>query len=118
MEICCNNKFETFLHKVGPIFSLNICGWAFIRGSIIGVICLKNHIFGVQTGGWAFIRAWASNNIFTVHVYSCIIEFIKRVWGGGGLERSGAVEECLTRDREAAGSSLTVVLEQDTFILA
>ena len=37
-------------------------------------------------------------------------------------ERSGSVVECLTRDREAAGSSLTgvtvVVLEQDTFILA
>ena len=34
------------------------------------------------------------------------------------LPSSGSVEECLTRDREAAGSSHVVVLEQDTFILA
>ena len=35
-------------------------------------------------------------------------------------ERSGSVEECLTQDQGAAGSSLTciVVLEQDTLILA
>ena len=37
-------------------------------------------------------------------------------------ERSGSVVECLTRDREAAGSSLTgitaCVLEQDILILA
>ena len=37
-------------------------------------------------------------------------------------ERSGSVVECLTRNRRAAGSSLTgvtaFVLEQDTFILA
>ena len=36
-------------------------------------------------------------------------------------ERSGSVVECLTRDQRASGSSLTgvtVVLEQDTFILA
>ena len=33
-------------------------------------------------------------------------------------ERSGSVVECLTRDRGATGSSLTDVLEQDTFILA
>ena len=38
-------------------------------------------------------------------------------------ERSGSVVECLTRDREAAGSSLTGVtalwsFKQDTFILA
>ena len=38
-------------------------------------------------------------------------------------ERSGSVVECLTRDRRAAGSSLTGVtalwiFEQDTFILA
>ena len=36
-------------------------------------------------------------------------------------ERSDTVVECLTRDREAAGSSptgVTMFLEQDTFILA
>ena len=36
-------------------------------------------------------------------------------------ERSGSVVECFTRDREAAGSSLTgviAVFEQDSFILA
>ena len=37
-------------------------------------------------------------------------------------ERSGSVVECLTRDREAAGSSLiritVAALEQDTYILA
>ena len=33
-------------------------------------------------------------------------------------EGSGSVVECVTGDREAAGSSLTGVLEQDTFILA
>ena len=39
------------------------------------------------------------------------------------MERSGSVVECLTRNREAAGSEphrrhCVVVFEQDTFILA
>ena len=42
---------------------------------------------------------------------------------GGGGGGGGAVVECLTRDQEAAGSSLTGVtslwfLRKDTFILA
>ena len=48
---------------------------------------------------------------------------MQTILGHSERERSGSVVECLTRDGEAAGSSLTSVTacgpnEQDTFILA
>ena len=45
LEIAANNKFEMFLHNLGPILFFNICGWAFVRGSIFLEICLKNPHF-------------------------------------------------------------------------
>ena len=34
-----------FLYNTDPIFFFNIRGWAFIRGSIYGKICLKKSAF-------------------------------------------------------------------------
>ena len=38
-----------------------------------------------------------------------MLKYSPFLWGGGGGERIDSVVECLTRDREAAGSSLTSV---------
>ena len=45
-------------------------------------------------------------------------DLLGAVLSGSIWERSGSVVECLTQDRRPVGSSLTDVLEQDTFILA
>ena len=64
------------------------------------------------------------SSILKIHKYSKIIEVRKRAKIRNRYrERSGSMVECLTRDRRAAGSSLTGdtalwSLSKTTFILA
>ena len=57
----------------------------------------------VGNGSMVNVISMVTKNVGSVHLhYPCFCYFVTR-------ERSGSVVECLTRDREAAGSSLTGV---------
>ena len=76
-----------------------------------------------------YFYAFKSCAVFTVYQSTCLrVSSLQRDkskfhYFSINIERNGSVVECLTRDREAAGSSLTGVtafwsFEQNTFILA
>ena len=63
---------------------------------------------------WLFLPLWDSVIVlcFAVYYFVSILVLQSSWW-----ERSGSVVECLTRDREAAGSSLTASLRRGSWAI-